>query len=199
MGNPIKTIIYTDHKPLVGLFNKKEPTSARQTRWCLAVNLLGVEIRYEPGKKNVVADALSRMKSINDKKILATKLSSKVDESLLSKVVKEFMEEKFTTIDGIEYFIDGNTYRKLITDTNEKVKLILEAHGIGHEGYNKTYQRLRKSYYWNNMVNDIKRIISKCEQCQLNRPKAYPEPTEDIPTEVEGPFTHLGLDISQRT
>ena len=110
-------------------------------------------------KKNVVDDALSRMKSINNKKILATKLSSKVDESLLSKVVKEFMEEKFTTIDGIEYFVDGNTYWKLITDTNEKVKLILEAHGIGHEGYNKTYQRLRKSYYWNNMVNDIKRII----------------------------------------
>jgi len=126
---------------------------------------------------------------------LATKLSSKVDESLLSKVVKEFMEEKFTTIDGIEYFVDGNTYWKLITDTNEKVKLILEAHGIGHEGYNKTYQRLRKSYYWNNMINDIKRIISKCEQCQLNRPKAYPEPTEDIPIKVEGPFTHLGLDI----
>ena len=75
----------------------------------------------EPGKKNVVADALSRMKSINDKKILATKLSSKVDKSLLSKVVKEFIEEKFTTIDGIESFVDGNTYRKLITDTNEKV------------------------------------------------------------------------------
>ena len=33
----------------------------------------------------------------------ATKLSSKVDESLLSKVVKEFMEEKFIIIDGIEY------------------------------------------------------------------------------------------------
>jgi len=41
----------------------------------------------------------------------------------------------------------------------------------------------------------IKTIISKYEQCQLNRPKAYPEPTEDIPTEVEVPFTHLGLDI----
>jgi len=45
------------------------------------------------------------------------------------------------------------------------------------------------------MVNDIKRIISKYEQCQLNRPKTYSKPTEDIPTEVEGPFTHLGLDI----
>jgi len=175
--------------------NQQVPTSAQQIRWCLAVNLLGVEIRYEPGKKNVVADALSQMKSINDKKILATKLSSKVDKSLLSRVVKEFLEEKISTIDGIEYFVDGNTYRKLISDINEKVKLILEAHCIGHEGYNKTYQRLRKCYYWNNMVNDIKRIISKCQQCQLSRPKTYPEPIEDIPTKVEGPFTRLDLDI----
>ena len=61
---------------------------------------------------------------------MATKLSSKIDESLLSKVVIEFMEEKFTKIDGIEYFVDGNAYNKLITDNNEKVKLILEAHDL---------------------------------------------------------------------
>jgi len=29
----------------------------------------------------------------------------------------------------------------------------------------------------------------------LNRPQSYPNPTESIPTSVEGPFTHLGLDI----
>ena len=195
MGNPHKTIIYTDHKPLVGLFNKKEPSNARQTRWCITANLLDVDIRYEPGKKNAVADALSRMKNEEEKKVLALKISKETEDSLLSKVIKEFIEEKFTVIDGEEYFIDGNTYRKLITDVNEKVKLILEAHQVGHEGYYKTYQRLRKSYYWNNMINDIKRIILKCEKCQLNRPQPYPEPTEDIPTEVEGPFTHLGLDI----
>ena len=143
----------------------------------------------------MIADALSRMKNNEDKVVLATKITTEVDETLLSKVIKEFIEEKFTTIDGVEYFIDGNNYRKLVTDVNEKLKLILEAHNIGHESYYKTYQRLRKSYYWNEMVNDIKRIISKCDNCQLNRPQVYPEPTEDIPTEVEGSFTHLGLDI----
>jgi len=40
------------------------------------------------------------------------------------------------------------------------------------------------------MVNDIKRMIGKCEKCQLNKPQPYPEPTEDKPTEGEGPFTH---------
>jgi len=195
MGNPIPTIVYTDHRPLIGLLKNKEPQTARHTRWCLTVSTLGIDLRYEPGKKNVIADALSRMKNNEDKVVLTTKITSEVDETLLSKVIKEFIEEKFTTIDGVEYFIDGNNYRKLVTDVNEKLKLILEAHNIGHEGYYKTYQRLRKSYYWNDMVNDIKRIISKCDNCQLNRPQVYPEPTEDIPTEVEGPFTHLGLDI----
>jgi len=69
------------------------------------------------------------------------------------------MEEKFSTIDGIEYFVDGNAYNKLITDNNEKVKLILEAHDLWHERYNKTYQLLRKSYYWNPMVNILKQLF----------------------------------------
>eukprot|EP00833_Pecoramyces_ruminatium_P016401 jgi/Orpsp1_1/1190433/evm.model.d7180000078941.1 len=198
MGNPNKTIVYTDHKPLIGLFKNKEPNNARQTRWCLTVSMLGVDIRYESGKKNVVADALSRMKNKEDKILLVTKIihnEKDEDKNLLTKVIKEFIEEKFTTIDGEDYFIDGTTYRKLVTDVNERIKLILEAHEIGHEGYYKTYQRLRKCYYWNSMVNDIKRIISKCNKCQLNKSQPYPEPYENIPTEIEGPFTHLGLDI----
>jgi len=194
MGNPIQTIVYTDHKPLLGLFKNKEPNNARQTRWCLTLSMLNVELRYEPGKRNVLADALSRLKPM-DKTIVATKFDNKINEELLSKTIKEFMNEKITTINGIDYFIDGNNYRKLITDTNEKIKLILEAHYVGHEGYQKTYQRLKKHFYWNDMVNDIRRVISKCDKCQLNKSQPYPEPTEDIPTQVEAPFTHLGLDI----
>ena len=45
------------------------------------------------------------------------------------------------------------------------------------------------------MIKDIKRIISNCEKCQLYRPQLCPEPTENHPTKVEGPFVHLGLDI----
>ena len=195
VGNPIPTIVYTDHRPLLGLLKNKEPQNARHTRWCLDVSMLKIDLRYETGKKNVIADALSRMKSKDERVVLATRIIKENNENLLSKVIKEFVEEKFTTIDGVDYFIDGKNYRKLVTDTKEKLNLIFEAHNIVHEGYYKTYQRLRKSYYWNDMVNDIKRIITKCEKCQLNRPQPYPEPTEDIPTEVEGPFTHLGLDI----
>ena len=195
MGNINPTVIYTDHKPLIGLFKNKEPHNARQTHWCLTASSLGVDVKYESGKRNVVADALSRMKTTEDKKILVTQQENANESNLMTKVMKEFMEEKLTTIDGVKYFIDGGNYRKVVTDTNEKLRLILEAHKIGHEGSSKTYQRLKRNFYWNNMTNDIKRIIQKCDVCQLNKSQSYPEPTEKFPTEPEGPFTHLGLDI----
>ena len=194
MGNPIKTLVITDHKPLISFFTNKEPNNARQARWCLKVSTLGIEIQYQAGKKNLLADALSRMKQ-EDKMVLAIKDTSKINQELLSKTIQEFLNEKIVNLDGEDYFIDGDNYRKIITNTNDKIKLILESHNIGHEGYNKTYQRLKKNYYWQRMVNDIKRIVSRCEKCQLNRSQPYPEPTEDIPTEVEGPFVPMGLDI----
>ena len=62
----------------------------------LTAGMLKVDIRYEQGKKNVVADALSRMKNLEEKKVLATKISNNKENDMLSKVIKEFINEKFT-------------------------------------------------------------------------------------------------------
>ena len=48
--------------------------------------------------------------------VLTTKLTSKEEEELLSKTIKDFINEKFVTIDVEDYFVDGNDYCKLITD-----------------------------------------------------------------------------------
>jgi len=60
-GNKYDTILFTDYKPLVGLFNNKEPNNARQARWVITFSMLKIIVKYKQGKKNVIADALSRL------------------------------------------------------------------------------------------------------------------------------------------
>jgi hypothetical protein len=47
------------------------------------------------------------MKSKEDQKVLLTKITNGINEELLSKVIKEFVKEKFIVIDGEDYFIDN--------------------------------------------------------------------------------------------
>ncbi|GJR02715.1 putative reverse transcriptase domain-containing protein [Tanacetum coccineum] len=53
-----KSVIYTDHRSLQHIFSQKE-LNMRQRRWIELFSDYDCEIRYHPGKANVVADDLS--------------------------------------------------------------------------------------------------------------------------------------------
>ncbi|GKF41772.1 putative reverse transcriptase domain-containing protein, partial [Tanacetum coccineum] len=54
-----KCVVFTDHKSLRYILNQKK-LNLRQRRWIELLSDYDCEIRYHPGKVNVVADALSQ-------------------------------------------------------------------------------------------------------------------------------------------
>ncbi|GJS54996.1 putative reverse transcriptase domain-containing protein [Tanacetum coccineum] len=63
-----KSVIYTNHKSLQYIFSQKE-LNMRQRRWIELFSDYDCEIRYHPGKANVVAGALSRKERVKPKRV----------------------------------------------------------------------------------------------------------------------------------
>ncbi len=57
-------VAYTDHQPLLGIFGKNRKlgpiVTNRLQRYGIRLSIFNFELKYRPGKKNIVADVLSR-------------------------------------------------------------------------------------------------------------------------------------------
>nr|GEZ75755.1 putative reverse transcriptase domain-containing protein [Tanacetum cinerariifolium] len=72
-----KSIVYTDHKSLQYIFNQKE-LNMRQRRWLELLSDYKCEIKYHPGKANVVSDALSRKERLKPKRVRAMSMTIEI-------------------------------------------------------------------------------------------------------------------------
>ncbi|GKD73288.1 putative reverse transcriptase domain-containing protein, partial [Tanacetum coccineum] len=68
------SVIYTYYKSLQHNFSKKE-LNMRQRRWIKLFSEYDCEIRYHPGKANIVADALSSKERVKPKRVRAMNMT----------------------------------------------------------------------------------------------------------------------------
>ncbi|GJX85412.1 putative reverse transcriptase domain-containing protein [Tanacetum coccineum] len=143
----------------------------RQRRWIELFSDYDCEIRYHPGKANVVADALSRKERVKPKRVRAmnmilqssikdrilTAQKEAADEfAVLQKGLDEMIEQRS---DGTLYYLDRiwvplkGDVRTLITDEAYKSKYSI------HPGADKMYYDLRDRYWWPGMKKDIAEYV----------------------------------------
>ncbi|GJS78344.1 putative reverse transcriptase domain-containing protein [Tanacetum coccineum] len=174
-----KSVIYTDHKSLQHIFDQKE-LNMRQRRWIELFSDYECEIRYHPGKANVVADALSRKERVKPRRVraMAMTIQSGVRGMILAAQSEAFKQENVLAerLHGLDqqmerkedeslYFMDRiwvplvGGVRTIIMDEAHKTRYSV------HPGADKMYHDLRDMYWWPGMKRDISTYVSKCLTC----------------------------------
>jgi len=81
---------------------------------------------------------------VNNSPIDSSILIQEKNEEFISEFMYKFLTNRFIKIDNNLYFRDGERLRKIIDDPYEKIKIITKEHRVGHEGIQKTYERIKR-------------------------------------------------------
>lgn len=198
--------IYTDHRPLTFAFKQKpEKASPRQLRQLDFISQFSTDIRHIKGEQNIVADALSRISTIDSPSPIDYQRMSQeqsADEELNQLLLHPGKTNlKFQTMqcEGSKLQCDVSTgIVRPYVPSNHRKEVFKYFHNISHPGVRATCKLLKERFVWPSMRRDIITWAKSCIDCQRNKVSRHvttPLASYRLPSER---FEHIHVDIVGR-
>ena len=189
--------IITDHIALKRLTDKKD-LPGRLSRWSVVLtDFPGAEIVYRKGKEMNDVDLLSRhpidepMGSDDDKYndeilFLITDsnqipnyedfLEAQSNNPRINRIVKEINEKQtisdrfFIKNELLYRFKNGDLVLELPEELIDNILYLHHDHQFSaHHGIERTLNRIRKRFHFNNMLEIVKKYVKSCADCQTRK------------------------------
>ncbi|GKE27598.1 putative reverse transcriptase domain-containing protein [Tanacetum coccineum] len=130
----------------------------RHRRWLELLSEYDCDIRYHPGKANVVADALSRKERVKPLRVrtLVMTIGMNLPKQILEAQTEALKPKNLTTEDVGGMLRQDLTKERLKPHADETLCL---------NNRNKMYQDLKQLYWWPNIKANIATYVSKCLTC----------------------------------
>ena len=216
--------VTTDHRPLVGAFNKTldDVANARIQRWREWLASYTFDVVWVPGKTHEIADALSRAPvfaaDMHDVEVLVRtinkgewtpqlltgmsrlKHSASVDreyQELLRALRAHKPTKELKCVWHRLSEQDGLVMydaTRIVIPRNERDS-ILQALHASHNGEVKTKQAARQAYFWKRMGEDIEEAIANCEECRRRQSSKSDAPFLPQNRGELYPMSELGIDL----
>ncbi|GBN73697.1 Transposon Tf2-9 polyprotein [Araneus ventricosus] len=212
-GKPFTVV--TDHHSLCWLANVKDP-SGRLARWALRLQEYDITIVYKSGRKHSDADSLSRNPLIStsvetcDEIPTLASVAEYIKEQLKDPKLKYIIKVLKRGDEYQNYLLkDGVLYKKTFDPMGQQwllvgpkklrgdiLRSLHDAPTAGHLGFAKTYDRIRRKYYWPGLYGSTRRYISHCKECQRRKTPPQLPPGRLQPIEPPDiPFAKVGIDL----
>lgn len=198
-------VVYTDHKPLCKAMEKKsERTNKRQAERFYRISSYNCEIRYLPGKDNLIADALSRIYHINaspaidmewiaalqddDPDLLAILAGTK-QTSLQLNQVKCLNSEAKLWCDT-----SNGQCRPFVPEAAQRI-VMEKLHSLAHPGPRATAQLVSSKYVWLKIDKACREYARNCLACQRNKVNRHNHTELGKFDTPDARFQHVHMDI----